>query len=498
MSRRTAGSRRYVMTLDVGTSSVRAMLYDLQGHQVRGLEVHQRYAGRIRRDGTAEVDANQLTRLCARCLAKLLRLTGSRAGRIAAVGVSTFWHGLLAADDSASALTPLYLWSDSRSRDVAARLTDRLDAEDVRLRTGCPIHPSYWPAKLEWLRGERPDLWKRPVKWLSFGDLLYWRMFGKLGTSLSMASGTGLFLLGECRWDEELLSELHISPASLPPIAEVERGLSARYRRLLPELAAVPWVHAAGDGALANLGSDCVSVANRALTIGTSGALRVMHDRSIQRVPAGLWSYRLDRARLVTGGAISNGGNLRDWLLRTLRLTGKRLEQQMRRAAPGSHGLTFLPNLAGERSPGFAHHADGAIAGLTSATTTDDIARAGLEAVAIEFAQIDRKLDEVLPGAKRLVASGTALLKSPAWMQMIADATGRPIITARAKEASSRGAALFAAEHLGIDHHAETELPKRMERKPNQGYANTYRKAEARQSALYRALTIDRILDRAE
>ncbi|HEV1991632.1 MAG TPA: gluconokinase [Candidatus Dormibacteraeota bacterium] len=499
MSRRTTGSRRYVMTLDVGTSSVRAMLYDLQGHQFPGLAVHHRYAARIRGDGTAEVDADQLSRLCARCLAKLLRLAGPRrAGGIAAVGVSTFWHGLLAADDSASALTPLYLWSDSRSRDVVGRLTDRLDAEAVRLRTGCSIHPSYWPAKLEWLRAERPDLWKRPVKWLSFGDLLYWRMFGNRGTSLSMASGTGLFLLGECRWDEELLSELYISPASLPPIAEAERGLSARYRRLLPELADVPWVHAAGDGALANLGSDCVSVADRALTVGTSGALRVMHGRSTQRVPEGLWRYRLDRARLVTGGAISNGGNLRDWLLRTLRLTDKRLEEQMRGAEPGAHGLTFLPNLAGERSPGFATHALGAIAGLTSATTADDIARAGLEAVAIEFAQIDRKLDEVLPGAKRLVASGTALLRSPAWMQMIADATGRPIVKARDKEASSRGAALFAAERLGIDHHAETELQSGRELKPNGDHANTYMKAEARKNALYRALTIDRILDRAE
>jgi sugar (pentulose or hexulose) kinase len=140
----------------------------------------------------------------------------------------------------------------------------------------------------------------------------------------------------------------------------------------------------------------------------------------------------------------------------------------------------------------------GAIAGLTSATTVDDIARAGLEAVAIEFAQIDRKLDEVLPGAKRLVASGAALLKSPAWMQMIADATGRPVITARAKEASSRGAAIFAAELLGIGHPAETELRTGRELKPNRSYANSYTKAEARKTVLYRALTVDRILDRAE
>lgn len=336
------------------------------------------------------------------------------------------------------------------------------------------------------------------MKWLGLGDLLYWRMFGKLGTSLSMASGTGLFLIGDCRWDEQLLSELHISPSSLPPIAEVERGMTARYRRALPPLAYVPWLHAAGDGALANLGSDCTSVANRALTIGTSGALRVMHGSWTGRLPAGLWRYRLDRKRLVTGGAFSNGGNLREWLLRTLRLTNDRIEEAMQGAVPAAHGLTFLPNLAGERSPGFAPHAVGAVAGLTSATTADDIALAGLESVAIQLAQIDRTLDEVLSGAKRLVASGTALLKSPAWMQMIADATGRPVAPARTKEASSRGAALFAAEWLGVDRRPAREPAFGRVFMPRRPRANAYAEIEARQSALYRSVTVERILDTAE
>jgi gluconokinase len=411
--------------------------------------------------------------------------------------VSTFWHGLLASDESARALTPLYLWSDSRSRDVIERLTNRLDPDGARLRTGCPLHPSYWPAKLEWLRAERPDLWQGQVKWLSFGDLLYWRLFGKLGTSLSMASGTGLFLLEDARWDEELLSDLHISTSNLPTIAEAERGLTTGYRSLLPQLAAVPWMHAIGDGALANLGSDCTSVVDRALTVGTSGALRVMHGESAGRLPAGLWRYRLDRARLVTGGAISNGGNLREWLVKTLRFTDKRLEEQMRGATPGSHGITFLPDLAGERSPGFAAHAVGAIAGLTSATTPGDIARAGLESVAIQFAQIDRRLDEVLPGAARLVASGAALLRSPAWMQMIADATGRPVAPARGKEASSRGAALFAAECLGVVRRPIRKPAASKVFKPHRARAGDYREIETRQRALYRALTIDRILETA-
>jgi gluconokinase len=464
-------------------------------NSARSAEVHHHLAPRIGADGTAELDPDALLRSMGRCMTDLLRLAGPRrAEKIAGVGVSTFWHGLVGADDSARALTPLYLWADNRSRSVIARLEEHLDTEQVRLRTGCPIHPSYWPAKLAWLREERPDLWKRPVKWLSIGDLFFWRVFGRLGTSLSMASGTGLFRLDDCRWDDELMSLLRIRPDSLPPIAEAEHNVVLEHRRQWPPLAEVPWLHAAGDGALANLGSGCFTPAQRALTVGTSGALRSMHRINGMKLPRGLWTYRLDGERFVTGGALSNGGNLRTWLRDVLRINQRGIEGRLRAMTATAHGLTFLPHLAGERSLGFADHAYGAIAGLTSATTADEITRAGLEAVAIEFGRVDRRLDEVLPGAKRLVASGAALLHSPVWMQMMADTTGRPVAVGAAKEASAAGAAIFAIETLGLGDLASLMPGVGRVFRPVARASSAYRKATLRQEALYRALITDRVL----
>jgi gluconokinase len=450
----------------------------------------------VRPDGTAEADADELQALVGRALSEVLRLAGPiRAKKIAGVGLSTFWHGLVAADESARALTPVYLWSDSRSRDATAGLQDRLDAERIRLRTGCPIHPSYWPSKLAWLRVVRPDLWKRPVRWLSFGDLLYWRLFGRLGTSLSMASATGLFRLEDCRWDDELLAELGVSLRSLPPIARSEQGLASGFGRRWPQLGGVPWLLAAGDGALANLGSGCITPRTRALTIGTSGALRLMHGAPRGPLPAGLWCYRLDADRLVTGGALSNGGNLYAWLLETLGLQGKDLEGRLRRMSPAATGLTFLPHLAGERSLGYAPHAFGAIAGITSATTPEDMVRAGLEAVAIECARINRRLDGVVSTTSRLVASGRALLSSGAWMQMMADAMGKPLGAGRVKEASCRGAAMFAIESLGVGGPPMRDPGVGRVFTPRAAATRAYRKAELRQETLYRALITDRILE---
>lgn len=479
----------YVVALDVGSSSVRAILHDQRARPVPGAEVHIPHAPRVRPDGTAEVDADTLVALVSRAVGGVLTLAGpAKAKRIVAVGVSTFWHGLVVADDAARALTPVFLWSDSRSAEATARLRKRLDAEQVRLRTGCPIHPSYWPSKLAWLKTVQPDLWKKPVRWLSFGDLLYWRLFGRLGTSLSMASATGLLRLDDRQWDAELLAELRISPESLPQIGRIEQGPGAAYARQWPALAAVPWLHAVGDGALANLGSGCVTPARRALTIGTSGAIRLMHSAPRGRLPVGLWCYRLDEDRLITGGALSNGGNLHAWLLQTLRLDGGKLESRLRQMAPTAHGLTFLPHLAGERSLGYAPHAFGAISGLTSATTPDDIARAGLEAVAIECARINRRLDEMAPGTSRLIASGAAILSSPAWLQVMADAIGREVMTGAYKEASSRGAAIFALESLGLAKAEDLDAGTGRIFTPNPAATNLYKKAEKRQEALYEAL----------
>src|SRR5260370_15718647 len=121
--------------------------------------------------------------------------------------------------------------------------------------------------------------------------------------------------------------------------------------------------------------------------------------------------------------------------------------------------------------------------------------RAGLEAVAIEFARVDRRLDEVIPGATTMVASGAALRGPPAWMQMMADAIGRPVAAGKAEEASSRGAALRALEWLGMADPAKLDPGTDRVFKPRGDLAPTYRGIEGRQEILYRALISDRILE---
>ena len=119
----------YVGALDIGTSSVRALLFDADARLVPGVEVHLPYAPRVALDGTYETDPEALFRMVTSAVDGLLHAAGPRRrSRLRAIGVSTFWHGLLAADAAGRALTPLYLWADTRAWRQAEELKDKLDA----------------------------------------------------------------------------------------------------------------------------------------------------------------------------------------------------------------------------------------------------------------------------------------------------------------------------------------------------------------------------------
>jgi gluconokinase len=269
-----------------------------------------------------------------------------------------------------------------------------------------------------------------------------------------MASGTGLFNQHTCEWDDELIHELEIDPASLPEIAGQHRtfhGLTPEYAARWPQLCGARFFPAIGDGAANAIGSGCTSRDEVALMVGTSGAMRVLYEGEPPKVVLPeLWSYRADRRRVVVGGALSDGGGLYGWLRHSL-LAGydsESIEIALNALEPDSHGLTVLPFWGGERSPGWSLTARGSIHGLTHDTEPIEILRAAMEAVAYRFALIARALDRLAPGAA-IIASGTALRSSPVWTQIIADVLGRPLTLTESRETSTLGAALLALEAAG-------------------------------------------------
>ena len=440
-----------VIALDVGTSSVRAAFYDGEGRPIAGRSHQVKYTPRLTSDGGVEHDANRLLEAVVACLDAIHPNRPPEETR--GVGMATFWHGLLGFDSGGHPITPVYMWADTRSFAEAQVLRAALDDEAVHARTGCHLHSSYWPAKLRWLAREHPAETARVARWGSFGEFLELSLFGEATTSVSMASGTGLIDQATARWDPEALAAAEVDEHRLFPLsdrAEPRRDLRAPWASRWPALRTATWFPAVGDGAASNIGSDCTDPTRIALNVGTSAALRIV-TREQPTLPSGLWRYRVDRNHAIVGGATSEGGNIYAWCRQVLRLgSDEEIEAALAALPPDGHGLTILPHLAGERSPGWRDGRRGTISGLRLDTSGVEIVRAALESVALRLGAVYRLLAPCASGEHTIVASGAALGHSRAWTQMITDAIGRPVTWSVEPEATSRGAAMLALEALGL------------------------------------------------
>ena len=295
-----------VVALDVGSSSVRALAFDAEGRGL-GLECQRAYEPETTPDGGVVIDADWLVALSAEMLDGLVAALGPRAASVAAVATSTFWHTLLGVGADDRALTPVYSWADTRSAGAVEALRARVDEKAYHARVGCRLHTSYLPARLWWLRDEAPDTYRAVRRFMSFGEYLGLRLFGELRTSVSMASGTGLFDQSARRWDAPILETLELAPERLGPIVDLDRpfrGLRPEFAGRWPALAGVPWLPALGDGACSNVGAGCTTPTRAALMVGTSGAMRVCLTAESVTIPDGLWCYRVDGRRLLLGGSL--------------------------------------------------------------------------------------------------------------------------------------------------------------------------------------------------
>lgn len=481
--------RPLVLALDVGTSSVRASLYDVLGRAVEGAEGRIAYEMKTTPDGGVEMDADELFDITCRTIDELLQRPPDLLDALCGVGMCTFWHGLLGVGDKGRAVTPIYSWNETRSRADADRLAEQLGVEWVHSRTGALPHASYFPAKLLWLKRTMPELYAGAARWMSFGEYFHLKLFGQTFCSVSMASGTGLLNPNTCDWDPEMLRYIGIKPDHLSPLPkgdEALTGLNKDYAARWPALKNLPWLPAVGDGATSNVGAGCVTKGRVALMVGTSGAMRVCWQADRIRIPRGLWCYRASRDYFVMGGALSNGGDVYAWCQDTLRFEENKAEKQLAAMEADGHGLTVLPFFSGERSTGWADHARAAIAGMSLSTQPLDILRALLEAVAYRFAAIYDLLREEIPGTARIVASGGGLSHSPTWVQIMADVIGAPVVASAVPEASSRGAALLALQALGqIANLEDVATPFGAVYQPDPANHERYRRGRRRQQRLY-------------
>jgi gluconokinase len=432
-----------VLALDLGTSSVRALVFDDRGAPLPDMLARRPTHLDITDEGKAELDPDGVVAAVGECLDEL-NGRGELDG-VQLVATSCAWHSVIALDAGGRRLTGALTWADTRAAPLVAELRSRGDMDRLQATTGARPHTLYWTVKLPWLARECSPA---PARYLGLAEYVTGALLGDPSASPSMASGTGLLDLADASWDAQALELAGVDERALPPVAGPgwTGRLGPEGGRRWPALAAATWHPATGDGAASNVGAGCVSADRVAVNIGTSAAIRVVE-------PAGqagplhkeLWRYLVDDGHVVTGAAFSGAGNLYAWLRQVTALPVEgSVEDELAKIPPGSRGVVVMPYHAGSRPPLDLAAGSGAITGLSLATTAVEILAATLESVCYRLAAGYEALASTLPRPPEVVASGGAIVASPWWQQTLADVLGRPVRVADEPEASARGAALLA------------------------------------------------------
>src|SRR6266536_1346753 len=361
--------------------------------------------------GRAELDPDAVVAALGDCVDELSERGHLR--QVTDVAMSCAWHSVIAVDAARQPLTGALTWADTRAAGLVGELRARTD-----------------PARLQSATGA---------------------LLGDARASVSQASGTGLLDLESMRWLDEALELAGIDQRAIPELLEPSwtGHLDGKAARRWPALAGAAWHPPAGDGAASNFGAGCVTPDRAAINLGTSGAVRAVHQDSTP-LTRELWRYRVDERRLVTGAAFSGAGNLYAWARSVLDLPGDdQIEAALAEVPPGTHGVRVLPYHAGSRAPLDLVAGSGVIAGLSMATTAVEILAATLEAICFQLAGGVEALERALrapPGSIEVVASGGAIVSSPWWQQTLANVLARPLRVVDEPEASARGAALLALD----------------------------------------------------
>jgi len=376
--------------------------------------------------------------------------TGELRSRVGAIGLSGQMHGAVLADERGEAVRPAVLWADERAEIEFGRYA-RLDGPSLRSLAN-PLVAGMTGPVLCWLAEFEKDVFSRASWALQCKDWLRLRLTGIAGSEPTDASGTLLFDLPELRWAAEVASCLGISPSLFAPLG----GSTAPAGELTPDAAGalglrpgVPVVYGAADTAAAIVGNGVTEPGEIALTVGTAAQLVTLRAQAGPDPGLRYHLFAAARGGYYALAAVQAVGLAFDWAWATLGCDWPTAYSALAESPPGANGVSFVPHVAGARSPRMDARASGSFAGLRLHTRRADVVRAVFEGVAFSVLEAALCLPEYAGASQVLLAGGGST--DPRWRQLLADVIGRPLLVLPAADASARGAALLAAAAAGIE-----------------------------------------------
>ena len=448
----------YIIGIDVGTTSTKAVIYTLHG-DIKGYS-NQLYPLYQDTPDTAEEDPDEIFNATVTALSDVVKKVN---GPVRAVSFSTQQHSLIALDENHKPLTKVITWADNRSEKQATEASNNGLGMKIYNKTGLPIHPMGPVYKIMWLKKDHPEIFEKAAYWVGLKEYIMWRFFHELKEETSMASATGLMNIFNMDWDDDILSWVGVTRKQLPELVEPTHQLTGMDKDIANKIGIspnTPFVMGATDGALAEIGLGAIDKGEVAVTIGTSGAVRTFIDKP-QLDPKGrTYCYPVMNGKWIVGGPVNNGGIVFRWVRDNLfapeKETAKMLGMdpydfltEIAKTIPaGSDGLLFHPFLGGERAPIWNGNARASFFGLTRSHTRAHMVRAALEGVVYNLYTVLLALQEAVGEPTVITATG-GFARSALWRQMLADVFEHPVTIPEAFESGCLGAMVVGLISIG-------------------------------------------------
>lgn len=449
--------RRYLLALDQGTTSSRAIVFDLSGRPLASAqrEFKQHYP----QPGWVEHDPADLWNTQRDCAADALAKAGATAADLAAVGIANQRETTLLWNRRTGApVHPAIVWQDRRTADACARLRDAGHEPLVTAKTGLRLDPYFSATKLAWLLDHVPDARAAAERGeLAFGTVDTWLLWnltaGRIhATDTSNASRTLLLNLQTGAWDADLLKLFNIPASVLPEIRDTAGDFGA-IADGLPG-AGAPIAALVGDQQAALFGQACLKTGMAKATYGTGAFLLLNTGADIVRSQNALLSttaWRIGgQTTYALEGAVFVAGAVVQWLRDELQLVASADElNQLAASVPDSNGALLVPAFVGLGAPHWDPHARGALVGLTRGVNRAHLCRAALESIAFQTTDLLAAMekDSRLALAELRVDGGAS--RSAPLLQIQADLLGRAVVRPQISETTALGAAALAGIGAG-------------------------------------------------
>lgn len=451
---------KYIIGLDIGTTSLKAIAFDLEGNILA--EDHEGYTILNPYPSYSEQAPDEIFDAVLRGVRFVTKSLHGAQYQLVGISCSSAMHSVIAVDKDGAFLTNAIIWADTRSSEYAEKIKNSSLGHDIYMKTGTPIHAMAPLCKIVWLRENRKEIFQKSHKFISIKEYVIFKLFGEFLVDYSIASATGLFNIHTNKWHEDALKVAGITTAHLSepvPATHIVSGMKKGYAEKMGVSPLLPFVVGASDGCLANLGSNAIKPGNAAVTIGTSGAIRVIASQPKNDEKERIFSYILTENRYVLGGPVNNGGIILRWLRDNF--AGPEISQASAKgvdpytllikkaslAPTGADGLIFLPYLLGERAPHWDANARGLFFGIHINHTRQHFFRAVLEGIIFGVYSVGKALEETTGEIDVIYANG-GFSRSGFWVQMLADVFNKKVYITKTAESSALGAAILGMHAL--------------------------------------------------